>query len=114
MKNIGIQHIEAVKRLKTAGKRFKRTIHLSFVPDEELGGFEGMNLFVKTPEFKAMNVGFSLDEGLASVDDEIPLYYGERNVHQVRITCPGSPGHGSRLISLPFSRLGVENLQKLS
>jgi len=98
MKCVGIQHIEAVRRLKSEGKRFKRTIHLTFVPDEEIGGFDGMQKFVKTPEFKAMNVGFSLDEGLAGPDDEIPLYYGERNVFWVKITCPGNPGHGSRFL----------------
>ena len=98
MKCVGIQHIEAVRRLKNEGKRFKRTIHLTFVPDEEIGGFDGMQAFVKTPEFKAMNVGFSLDEGLAGPDDEIPLYYGERNVFWVKITCPGNPGHGSRFL----------------
>jgi len=98
MKCVGIQHIEAVKRLKDSGKRFKRTIHLTFVPDEEIGGLTGMKPFVQTPEFKAMNVGFSLDEGLAGPDDEIPLYYGERNVFWVKIKCPGQPGHGSRFL----------------
>jgi len=98
MKCVGIQHIEAVRRLKNAGKRFKRTIHLTFVPEEEVGGGDGMQKFVRTPEFKAMNVGFSLDEGLAGPDDEIPLYYGERNVFWVKITCPGNPGHGSRFL----------------
>jgi aminoacylase len=28
MKSIGIQHLEAVKRLKSKGKTFRRTIHL--------------------------------------------------------------------------------------
>ena len=31
----------------------KRTIHLSFVPDEEIGGLDGMKVFVHTKEFKA-------------------------------------------------------------
>ena len=26
------------------------------------------------------------------------MYYGERNVFWVRITCPGNPGHGSRFL----------------
>ncbi len=96
MKCVGIQHLEAVRRLKEGGKRFKRTIHLTFVPEEEVGGLEGRALFVKTPEFKKMNVGFGLDEGIAGPDEEIPLFYGERNVFWVKLTCPGSPGHGSR------------------
>ena len=49
--------------MKSAGKRFKRTIHLTFVPDEELGGLKGMLPFVNTKQFKDLNVGFALDEG---------------------------------------------------
>jgi len=98
MKCVGIQHIEAVRRMKQEGKRLRRTIHLTFVPDEEIGGGDGMMKFVQTPEFKRMNVGFSLDEGLAGPEDEIPLYFGERNVFWVKITCPGNPGHGSRFL----------------
>ena len=85
MKCVGIQHLEAVRRLKNQGKRLKRTLHLTFVPDEEIGGVEGMVLFVKTSLFKSLNVGFSLDEGLAGPEDEIPLYYGERNVFWIKV-----------------------------
>lgn len=31
--------------------------------DEEVGGHKGMEMFVQRPEFKALNVGFALDEG---------------------------------------------------
>lgn len=98
MKCVGIQHLEAVRRLKASGRRFKRTIHLTFVPDEEIGGLDGMAKFVHTQHFKDLNVGFSLDEGIAAPEDEIPIFYGERNVFWIRITCPGSPGHGSRFL----------------
>ena len=36
------------------------------MPDEEVGGRDGMGLFVHTDLFKQMNVGFSLDEGQVS------------------------------------------------
>lgn len=36
--------------------------------------------FVKTDEFRSLNIGFALDEGLASINDVIPLYYGERTI----------------------------------
>ena len=102
MKCVGIQHIEAVRRLKEQGKKFKRTIHLVFVPEEEVrtahlnvwcelqkyrqvGGLEGMKLFVHTPEFKAMNVGFGLDEGIAGPKEVMPLFYGERNVFWIKV-----------------------------
>ena len=98
MKCIGIMHLEAVKRLKCQGTRPKRTVHITFVPDEEIDGEFGMLGFAKTQYFKDLNVGFSMDEGMASPDDEIPLYYGERNCFWIQVTCLGSPGHGSRFI----------------
>lgn len=48
MKCVGIQHIEAVRRLKEQGKKFKRTIHLVFVPEEEVCFF--LYLFVSRQE----------------------------------------------------------------
>jgi len=46
-----------------------------------------MCLFVLHEEFKKLNIGFSLDEGLASPDDEIPVFYGERNVYWIKFIC---------------------------
>lgn len=39
-----------------------------------------MKLFVRSPEFASLNVGFALDEGLASSDDSFSVYYGERTL----------------------------------
>ena len=44
-----------------------------------------MKLFVHTPEFKAMNVGFCLDEGIAGPEEVIPLFYGERNIFWIKV-----------------------------
>ncbi|NXD82401.1 ACY1 protein, partial [Halcyon senegalensis] len=99
MKCVSIQYLEAIRRLKAEGKSFARTIHLTFVPDEELGGHKGMELFVKRPEFRALNVGFALDEGLASPSDTFSVFYGEKSPWWVKVKCVGSPGHGSRFIS---------------
>ncbi|XP_064610402.1 aminoacylase-1-like isoform X1 [Liolophura sinensis] len=98
MKCVGIQYIEAIRRLKNSGKRLLRTIHLSFVPDEEIGGYTGMPVFVKDERFKQLNVGFVLDEGLASPTDSYTVFYGERSSLWLRVKCPGKPGHGSRFI----------------
>ena len=79
-----------------------------------------MKMFVHSQEFKKMNIGLTLDEGLASPTDEVPVYYGERNVYWVKFkiagekvlsnlnrefvmnrllnTLIGNPGHGSRFI----------------
>lgn len=39
-----------------------------------------MKAFVKSPEFASLNIGFGLDEGLASSDDTFTVYYGERTI----------------------------------
>jgi len=99
MKSVGIQHIEAIYRLKVEQKMtFKRTIHLCFIADEEVGGHDGMAKYVLSEEFRKLNIGLALDEGLATPDDVIPVYYGERNAFWVRFHCHGNPGHGSRFI----------------
>uniref|UniRef100_A0A6Q2X9Y7 N-acyl-L-amino-acid amidohydrolase n=1 Tax=Esox lucius TaxID=8010 RepID=A0A6Q2X9Y7_ESOLU len=79
MKSVTIQYIEAVRRLKAEGKKLMRTIHLMFVPDEEVGGHKGMETFVKLPEFQELNIGFALDEGLANPGEAFTVFYGERN-----------------------------------
>ena len=51
-----------------------------FVIDEEIGGVDGMKKFVEFKEFKALNIGFALDEGIASNTEEFNLYYAERAI----------------------------------
>uniref|UniRef100_A0A8C9ZMZ5 N-acyl-aliphatic-L-amino acid amidohydrolase n=1 Tax=Sander lucioperca TaxID=283035 RepID=A0A8C9ZMZ5_SANLU len=98
MKCVTIQYIQAVRRLKAEGRKVMRTVHLMFVPDEEVGGHKGMETFVKHPEFQKLNIGFALDEGLANPGDAFTVFYGERNPWWITIHCPGSPGHGSRFV----------------
>lgn len=109
MKSVGIQYLEAVRRLKQAGQKLKRNVHLVFVPDEEIGGLLGMKLFVKHEEFKKLNVGLSLDEGLANPTDAFTVFYGERSPWWVLVRCPGNPGHGSRFIE----NTAAEKLRKV-
>ncbi|XP_050677923.1 aminoacylase-1-like isoform X2 [Leptidea sinapis] len=98
MKSVAVQYIEAIRRLKTKGVTFKRTIHLSFVPDEEIGGRNGMAKFVKTEHFKKLNVGFALDEGLASPNEDYLVFNSERSIWHINVNCPGKSGHGSLLL----------------
>lgn len=95
MKCVGIQYLEAIRRLKLSGQRFTRTIHISFVPDEEIGGVLGMKDFVHTEDFRSLNVGFALDEGVACPQDHYYMFYGERSIWHVVIHCAGNTGHGS-------------------
>lgn len=83
MKSIGTQYLAAIRALKRDGvKELKRTIHITFVPDEEINGEYGMEGFVSSKEFSDLNIGFALDEGDPSPTDDLTLYYGER-------TCSG-------------------------
>uniref|UniRef100_A0A8C4HJP6 N-acyl-aliphatic-L-amino acid amidohydrolase n=1 Tax=Dicentrarchus labrax TaxID=13489 RepID=A0A8C4HJP6_DICLA len=119
MKCVTIQYIQAVRRLKAEGRKLMRTVHLMFVPDEEVGGHKGMETFVKHPEFQKLNIGFALDEGLANPGEAFTVFYGERNPWWITIHCPGSPGHGSRFVENTAAeklvRVDVQNqLIKLS
>lgn len=75
-----MQYLSALKALKLEGFVPKRTIHLSYVPEEETGGIGGMKEFVDTEEFKSLNVGFSLDEGIASPNEVFSVFYAERAI----------------------------------
>ncbi|PVV03843.1 hypothetical protein BB560_001654 [Smittium megazygosporum] len=98
MKIVGSCYLEAIRNLKAAGKSLSRTLHLTFVPDEEIGGIDGMAHFVKSQDFKDLNAGFALDEGIANTGSELYAFYGERNKNQVKFTARGETGHGSQFI----------------
>ena len=97
MKCVGLQYLAAIRELKKDGVSMKRTIIVMFVPDEEKGGKYGMAKFVDQEDFKSLNVGFSLDEGVASPDEEFPVFYAERSIWHIIVRCKGTPGHGSLL-----------------
>lgn len=63
MKCVGLQYLEAIRRLKTSGFVPTRSVYLSFVPDEEIGGHDGAEKFAESEIFKSLNVGIVLDEG---------------------------------------------------
>jgi aminoacylase len=98
MKSCGIQQLEAVGRLVQSGVKLRRTVHLTFVPDEELGGKRGMKQLLETDDWRALNVGVALDEGLANPNDAFTVFYGERAPWWVRVHAKGNVGHGSRFI----------------
>ncbi|KAG0475295.1 hypothetical protein HPP92_014981 [Vanilla planifolia] len=108
MKCVGIQYLEAIRRLKAKGFSPDRSIHLSFVPDEEIGGRDGVGAFVKSNQFLELNVGVVLDEGLASPGEEYRVFYGERSPWWTVIKARGAPGHGARM----YDGTAMENLVK--
>nr|GME05231.1 aminoacylase-1 [Ipomoea batatas] len=109
-KCVGIQYLLAIKAIQSNSPGFTplRNVHISFVPDEEIGGFDGMMKFVESQEFKDLNVGFALDEGQASPTDEFRVFYADRIPWHMTIKAVGMPGHGSRL----YDNTAMENLMK--
>lgn len=87
MKCVGMQYLGAIRALKREGFQPIRTIHVSFGAEEELGGREGMEDFINTDDFKKLNVGFSLDEGIASETETFPVFYAERTVWRTCNCC---------------------------
>ncbi|KAJ1560467.1 adenylate cyclase, partial [Cladochytrium tenue] len=99
MKSVCIQYVEAIHRLQASGFVPKRNVHLLYVPDEEIGGAQGMSTFIDSPQFKAIQpVAFALDEGLANPGDAYTVFYGERAIWWLYVTAKGPTGHGSRFI----------------
>jgi len=99
MKSVGIQYLEALCGLRDRGVDFERTIHILFVPDEEIGGIQGMGLLVRTKEWRELNAGVVLDEGLASPTETYTVFYGERAPIWLRLRARGPTGHASRFIA---------------
>ncbi|KAJ1880277.1 adenylate cyclase, partial [Kickxella alabastrina] len=95
MKIVGQAYLEAMRQLKGA---VRRTVHAVFVPDEEIGGHDGMAKFVESAEFRQLNAGFALDEGMANPHEALRVFYGERAPCWIRFVARGNTGHGSQLI----------------
>lgn len=95
MKCVGMAYLHA---LQVVVKNLRRTVHVSFVPDEEIGGQDGMGLLVKDAELmKKLNVEAAMDEGLPSPFDNYLLFTQERSKLWLRLHIPGPAGHGSML-----------------
>ncbi|XP_058752062.1 uncharacterized protein LOC131625183 isoform X2 [Vicia villosa] len=108
MKCVGMQYLEAVRKLKEWGFQPKRSIYLAFAPDEEIGGHDGAEKFSLSSVFQDLNVGIVLDEGLASPDDHYRAFYAERSPWWLKIKAVGIPGHGAKL----YDNSAMENLLK--
>ncbi|CAK7329058.1 unnamed protein product [Dovyalis caffra] len=108
MKCVGMQYLEAIRRLKSSGFVPLRSVYLSFVPDEETGGHDGAEKFAASDTFNSLNVAIVLDEGLASPSENYKAFYAERCPWWLVIKATGAPGHGAKL----YDNSAMENLFK--
>jgi aminoacylase len=87
-----------------------RSIYLTFVPDEEIGG-SGMAAFLDSTLYKSLpGIALALDEGLASTSNSMEVFYGERLPWWINVTVQGPTGHASRFIE----NTAVEQLLELT
>ena len=107
-KCVGLQHLEAIRKLKDSGFEPIRTIYVSFLSDEEIGGDNGARMLVNSDLFEKMNVGFVLDEGLPSPGEKYRVFHGERSPWWLVSKAQRAPGHGAKL----YDNSAMENLFK--
>lgn len=113
MKCVCIQYILALDKVLKIKKQLKRSIYLTFVPDEEVGGIDGMGKLIESKYFEEdlkPKIGIAFDEGLANTTNKYTVFYGERTPLWVTIKATGNTGHGSRFIS----NLAVEKILSVS
>lgn len=79
MKSMGVLYLAVIRALKRSGQTLERTLHLTYVPDEETDALFGMKQFVHHDVFKSLNIGFAIDEGCTTENDTYRVYYGERS-----------------------------------
>ncbi|ESQ52154.1 hypothetical protein EUTSA_v10016717mg [Eutrema salsugineum] len=108
MKSVGMQYIEAIRKLIASGFVPRRSVYVSFVPDEEIGGADGAGKFVESEIFKSLNIAIVLDEGLPTPAERYRVFNGERIPWSLKIKAVGQPGHGSKL----YDDSAAENLSK--
>lgn len=99
MKCVGTQYLGAIRLLLAGGYKPKRTVYITYVPDEETGVELAMAAFVKTEYFKQLNIGFTLDEGIASPDETFSVYYAERSLW------------GEQMVDRTYSKHKICNLE---
>jgi aminoacylase len=98
MKCVGMQYIEALTELTANGWVPERNVIVSFVPDEEIGGLDGLGALVgdgTNALWRALNVGAELDEGLPNPKAGFNVYYGERQPWWLVVEAESNPGHGA-------------------
>lgn len=107
MKAQSIQYMALLHRLKAV--KLDYTIHVSFVPNEEIGGVGGLSEFVKTQAFHSLNIEFVIDESCASPFQHYLIFYAERTLWQFMIRIRSGTGHSA----MPQSNTCESKLKRL-
>lgn len=100
IKSLTIAHLMAMLDLKRRGATLRRDVVFLAVPDEELGGMNGMKRLLDTQPQLFADVGYVLGEGGANETAVDKVIYWGIEVQQkvplwLRVTSEGTGGHGS-------------------
>lgn len=98
-----IAEMEAVELLVASGFRPRRTIHLVFGADEEVGGERGAKAIAKLLADRGVQLDFVVDEGLLIVEGVLPglskpaalIGVAEKGYLSVTLKANATPGHSS-------------------
>ena len=99
-KGLGVMFMLALESLIKEGIKFRRPIILTAVPDEELGGDNGMRWLVENhkeeidPEW-VWDEGSGGFKGIFGKRVMFAIAVAEKQVYRVRLIATGEPGHGS-------------------
>lgn len=95
MKCVCIQYLFAIENLIKKGYKPNRNVILTFVPDEEIGGMDGMMELIIQNKKLFDDIDIVLDEGLANESNNYSIFYGERTPFWFTVKTSGNVGHGS-------------------
>jgi carboxypeptidase PM20D1 len=98
-----IAELEAVEALIAGGFQPRRTVHLVFGADEEVGGERGAKAIARTLKERQANLEFVVDEGLIVVEGIMPglnkpaalVGLAEKGYLSVQLRAQATPGHSS-------------------
>lgn len=96
----GVIHYWILKMLAASGVRLRRSIYQLITPDEELGGDTGSAQLVKADAFKALNIGFLIDESAPSSKPGVfDIKISEKKSVWLIFKSIGEQAHGSKMIT---------------
>ena len=98
-----IAELEAVEALLASGFQPRRTIHLVFGADEEVGGLRGAAQVAKLLQQRGVKLEFVVDEGLLITEGIMPglkapaalVGVAEKGYLSVKLQAKATPGHSS-------------------
>ncbi len=107
--------LQAVEQLLQSGFKPRRTIHLVFGHDEEVGGQRGAVPIVELLKQRGVKLAFVLDEGLAVTEGILPgvkqplalIGLAEKGSVSLKFTAQAPPGHSSMPPAAGHSAIGM-------